>query len=256
MPLPPAHKASAGDDIVWSKPTYDRLRDELRRSRDHLIRASGAGASAGNVLVNLHNTDPTALERFSIVSLGPAVILPTDNAAEFDEFDLFALGGDPASAAQNVIVQEPIPAGGIGFALLVGVSRCQIDVLDATHAFAWVVDGDRTKLDSSADSGFRILHGGAVGLRDGKVLVSPAVSSAKRPIIYGIAAQNILPGGSGDVNVSQAIDAPGINVGATVVVHLLNLHDNLQVSSGKEVKAELQDRGGSQIWVWDGGICE
>ena len=113
-------------------------------------------ARAGQVTVKVRNDSGGNRAQFDILKLGSPIVLPTASTAEFARQVTFAGVAPDGKANQVAILQEPIPTGAIGQALLWGVTPCRIDVNHAKHTHAQPASGNY-RLQSSFGGAARIL---------------------------------------------------------------------------------------------------
>jgi hypothetical protein len=110
-------------------------------------------------LVWIHNSTGYELHAYSIVGIGTT--LPVAPATDLDQFlDMPHVDGvDPTTdhVGKFAITQEEIPIGGNGFALVTGVSVCQLSVTAEADKYADVAANDRDKLVTGSSGFARIL---------------------------------------------------------------------------------------------------
>ena len=123
-------------------------RDGRRPPKGHLK----PGADGGAVLVK--NSSGSDCAQFEVLGIDGVVIAPADNEAEFRQ--RVALVGVTPSAedwGKFVVLQGPIPNGGIGLGVIAGATVVQIDVQNENDWYADMKDGDRSQLESAPEYG-------------------------------------------------------------------------------------------------------
>jgi len=109
--------------------------------------------------VLIQNSTGADLDRHQIAGLGSPVFSPATYEDSFKEAFLI----DAAAVTQAdhwgkfAVTLEPISAGEVGRAAVSDIVHVQIDMKHASHAYADVNDGDKTKLRSSGFGSARIL---------------------------------------------------------------------------------------------------
>lgn len=167
MTKPVGHRAKPGDklrDVVTSQSwnALLDLRDQFARTQAGANIVTGPLASR-DCLVEVRNDTGADLTRFAVVGLDGVTVEPSENEDEYTERHV--LRADVYSgvnAARFAVVQEDIPDGEIGRAVVCGVTVAQINVKSLSHKFARAVAGDTVML--SGDSGHaKVLHVEEIG---------------------------------------------------------------------------------------------
>lgn len=154
-------KVKPGDPLRIPADTFNALIDAADAHRRAAVSLSGPDAGSGfspGIPVTVRNTSGADRDRFAILEITGMALTPADNPRQFQSRPVFTLGLPKPDSTKLVILQEPIVAGRAGHGLISGVSAVRIDMTDAAHAFAKPIDGDPTKLVSSAAGPFRILY--------------------------------------------------------------------------------------------------
>jgi hypothetical protein len=162
MTKPIGQRAKPGDklrDVVTSQSWNALLdmRDQFARSQ------SGANIVAGPVLsrdclVEVRNDTGADLTRFAVVGLDGVTVEPSENEDEFTERHvLIAEVYNGVDATKFAVIQEDIPDGEIGRAVVCGVTVAQINVGSLLHKFAKPV-ADDTVMVSGESGHAKILH--------------------------------------------------------------------------------------------------
>jgi len=135
----------------------DAARDFQTRTRGLAQDATPAVRRAGIVLVR--NDSGYDRGRFDVLGIDSPIITPTDNEDAFKNQVAFS-GSTPSLPGHGgrfVILLEPLATGAIGLGLTTGVCPVRLDVQDAEHARATVIDGDAANLRSADDGPAAIL---------------------------------------------------------------------------------------------------
>ena len=155
-------KVTAGQRLEMPASTFNTFID---MARDWLADQQATGGE-GRVearrtgIVLVRNDSGEDCDRFAVLGIDGIVFTPTDNEEGFK--DRPALKGDTPTAPDHygkfAILLEPVAAGQLGRALLVGVVPVQIAVTDEDHRFADISDGSRNTLASTPSGAARILY--------------------------------------------------------------------------------------------------
>jgi hypothetical protein len=122
--------------------------------------AAAPAAGAGDLgIVPIQNNTGNALDRFSVLGVSNALILPTENLPIFQS-QRTLVGVTPTTASHAgkfVILLQPLADQAVGAALASGVCAVQLSVGSSSDTFADVLDGDASKLKSGASGAAQIL---------------------------------------------------------------------------------------------------
>lgn len=165
-------RISAGDYNAM----LDVARDFKQRRTAQQSAPMGAALPPGVILVR--NASANHCDILDVLAIDAPLILPTDNLARWRAAVTFdGVAPDTTTAGRFVILQEPIAAGAIGRAMVIGVTPVNLDVTDEADTCADTVDGLTTSLKTGATGGARILWKEAgTGPQRGVVMLSGAVS--------------------------------------------------------------------------------
>jgi hypothetical protein len=97
------------------------------------------------------------VDRFGVVKIGDVLITPDLNEDEYANRRAF-VGESPAAGAAFAVTQQPIPAGECGWAVVLGVTTCTLNVADAADTHAGPAAGDVADLATGATGPARILY--------------------------------------------------------------------------------------------------
>jgi hypothetical protein len=187
MTKPSGQRAVQGDslrDVVttsrWNS-LMDML-DEWQKSRGQFAVTPGDVPSSSCVIEVMNDTG-SDLDRWACVELGAVTVLPSENADEFAERHVIK-GRTPttSSGAKYAILQEAIPAGEIGRALICGVTLATVDVSDLGHGFATPQYGAE-RLTSSTSGSTQIIYAETTGIVDALVSLGGGGSGGGAPRI-------------------------------------------------------------------------
>lgn len=106
---------------------YELLEERTRRGAD-ILRGDSAE-------IMVKNNTGDVLQMFDLCAVGDVLHTPTENEHEFRGVNIFK-GNTPSASSLIAIVQEPISDGGIGRAVVQGVTPCRLNVTASgdTHA--------------------------------------------------------------------------------------------------------------------------
>jgi hypothetical protein len=110
-------------------------------------------------IVTVRNDSGADQDRFAVLGIGSPLILPTENAAAFQERVAVALvtPDQDAHSDRICILQEPIAAGKLGRGLILGITPVRLDVQAEDDRVAAVVTGETATLKTGSTGAARIL---------------------------------------------------------------------------------------------------
>ncbi len=161
------HKVTTGAPLRLSAETFNSFIDAARDHRQRLQTLSRTPQREPTFShrVTVRNASGGDRERFHVLALDTVILTPTDNAEAFLNGPAFeAIVPTAALRERFVILQAPLPAGGIGHGLIGGVSPVQIDVSDETHDTAGAADGIASHLVSGTGAARILWKGSGTGL--------------------------------------------------------------------------------------------
>jgi hypothetical protein len=125
-------KVSPGQPLPIPADTFNAFVDAaaaFQASRTSRQAEGGAVIPIAGI-VTVRNDSGVDQDRFAILGIGTPLILPTENAAAFQERVAVALVApdENAHADRICILQEPIAAGALGRGLILGVTPVRLDV--------------------------------------------------------------------------------------------------------------------------------
>jgi hypothetical protein len=160
-------RVKSGEDLEVSARAWNSFLDAAAAVRGHLHDRTQDIATEflqGDV-VKVKNTTGSDAPRFGVLGITGVVFTESDNAREFQNRPTL-IGVAPAAATHRgrfAVLLDPIPAGKVGRAYVDGVCVAKLDLVDASHRFAEIIDGDSAKLRSAAVGSARIIYQGATG---------------------------------------------------------------------------------------------
>ena len=192
--------------------------------------AGVAGFSLANGICRVKNSSGGDLSRFAIAAPSGILFSQSDNATEFYENPCLTVT-TPASADLSrvfCVLQEPIKSGLVGRAMFVGLTVCQIDVIDATDDYVDCIASDSAKLQTQPYGPASILYKES-GTGTKWALICMGMPGTQLLVGKTNAAHNV--GASGTINVWRGTTAGSESASGTVTAwnHFGN------VASGKYV---------------------
>lgn len=132
----------------WNR-IVDAVTDAERERRlggGRLRRAIPPGA------VRVRNVSDVRLNRMDVVRIAGAMVEPHTRLSEFVENISLQVNVPSGQDASVAVVIDPIPSGGVGFAVVSGIAAARVRMMDEEHRFAMSLDGE-TAYFVSADEG-------------------------------------------------------------------------------------------------------
>jgi hypothetical protein len=173
---------SPGQPIALSAGDFNAMLDAARahRARQKLTADEPAAKlQSGIILVkNASGSDGSFLD---ILAIDVPLILPTDSLNQWrSRVAMSCVSPGSTHAGRYVVLQEPIPAGKMGRAMVIGVTPVNLDVTADTDRFAEVATGVSTSLKTGTTGSARILwkESGTGAKRGVVMLTGEATSSA------------------------------------------------------------------------------
>jgi hypothetical protein len=158
------HKVAPGDPLSISAAAWNQIVDAVRQLRADGPRPRGTAplpALDRPVLVVRVKASGTLPHR-GIVTLGGALIDP--DASPFDaQSTPFFEADTPVSGGVPAVLLQPLSAGEVGRAVVLGVCVASVVINNAGHEYAVPVAGDVFTLDSATSGPFRLLTNPGVG---------------------------------------------------------------------------------------------
>ncbi len=155
--MEPLRHVQPGDPMV-SANAFNCIIDAARDYRDRTKTYDGGKKFDPEIPVRLRVYNPTETDwpPFTPVALdGPAFIDP-DTRVEQMLNDGIVVKAKTDGPGMLMVTIQPIPAGGVGRAVIQGITGCDVEILDAGHEFASL--NDDGKLESTEFGTTRILH--------------------------------------------------------------------------------------------------
>lgn len=219
------------------------VREERNRRNGQAL-----GFTRANGVLRVKNSSGGDLNRFSICAPSGIMVSQADNANEFYEDPVLTVTTPAAADTLRswCVLQEPIKSGLVGRAMFIGLTVCQIDVVDSGDDFADVIASDSSKLQSGPFGGASIMYKeSGTGTKWALVCIgTPGV-----PLLLGKtnAAHNV--GASGTINVYRGTTAGSETHVSSKTITAWNHFGNL--SSGKYVACAYWQRN----WRVIAGQC-
>lgn len=150
---------STGQPVQLTAATWNALMQMLRDGKFNGPQRTGGGpvgaAADSPTTLFVKNTTENAIAEFGVMQLEVIAIEPADNITPWRSRRVM-LGIEPTATTPFGIVQEPISAGQIGRAVVVGVTPAILNVVDVDHQFAGPTTST-TELTTSTGGPARIL---------------------------------------------------------------------------------------------------
>ena len=160
---------SPGEEIALEAEAvnaWNRAANESRKRKPaELPSKPRSPARDGTILVR--NDSAVDIERFGVLAIGDVIISPADNLEPFIRQPV-ASGIVPTdeSPGKWVILQQPLPIGEIGTAVIAGTTQCKVKILSEDHLFVECETG-RYDMPVSSESGpAQILYKQPAGSRE------------------------------------------------------------------------------------------
>ena len=152
------NKVQTGDPIQIKAATWNSFIDAAEYVKNLQSDQRGGPLSNGNSsgVVLLKNGESTLFPRFSAMAITDVLIRPDANEPEFTGKCPAFLGRKVTNAYEEypyAVLLEPVDAGKIGRALLLGIVPAKVSILDPEHKFAEPVSSSATGALQSAENG-------------------------------------------------------------------------------------------------------
>lgn len=184
MTKPAGQRAVAGDSIrdVVTASAWNSMLDMLdswRRSAGGFNVTPGE-VTSGDCVIEVKNDTGADLSRWACVGLGDVTVAPSENTDEFVERHVVT-ATTPASthATKFAILQEAIPDGEIGRAVVCGKTIATVDVASAGDSYAAPAVGSPV-LRSAASGPVRIVYAETTGETQALVVIGGGGNSTTR----------------------------------------------------------------------------
>lgn len=191
------NKVRPGDPVAISAATWNDVLDAAALAKGS--RRTGAGIPDGLEpgIVRVKNATDEDLDRFAALSVAHGIgVTPEKNVLAFQNEPAVLFGRVWAGDGAWVVLQEPVPSGKIGRAMLFGVTPAQVDVADDEHEFAEpIVDNVAGAIRSAASGTARILwKKGGTGLQWCLLHVGAGSGAAAEPSVCPAVVQSVSGG--------------------------------------------------------------
>ena len=222
-----AGKVSPGDPLRISASDWNGMLDLVAAGK--LDQVGGTIPSwPGSTQVLIRNTTGSDLDRFHVCGISDPLFLPTDDLNSFKNQIAFrGLTPTVSHTGKFAVVQQPIPYGKLGVAVISGLTVAQITFVHTTHDRADIPAEGGTLLATSYYGSAEILYTQSGSGTRWAVL---RIGSFVAPVVKAKANGTILPGSSGSVTVYRNGSAT-----TAVTAHLNWLDGGEPVSNGDEL---------------------
>jgi hypothetical protein len=190
---------SPGQPLRFSAGDINACFEAARAHRERLLRQEDIATSlpqSGIVMVK--NNTANDREILEVLAIDAPLILPTESLGEFrGRVALSCILPGATHAGRYAILQEPIPAGKIGRAMVIGVTPALLDVTAESDRFAEVVSTVATSLKTGTTGSARILwKESGTGAKKGVVMLTGEPGGAA--VIHTAAANPTADDDTGD----------------------------------------------------------
>jgi len=154
------HKVAPGDDFAFPAEAFNAIVDlKAAADRRRLDRGGGAIAqpSPRGIVVRVKNETGSDRARFSVLGIYAPLWTPTENETDFLSGQTPLRGVTPAAGGPFVVLLEPIAAGEIGRAMILGVTAVKLDVQAESHVWADLIPSDCSMLRTGPSGAARVL---------------------------------------------------------------------------------------------------
>lgn len=235
------NKVRPGDPVAISAATWNDVLDAAALAKGS--RRTGAGIPDGLEpgIVRVKNATDEDLDRFAALSVAHGIgVAPDKNVLAFQNEPAVLFGRVWSGDGAWVVLQEPVPSGKIGRAMLFGVTPALVDFVDADHEFAEPVQDNAAGAIQSAASGtarilwspgktglqWCLLHVGAGSGAAADPSVCPAVVQSFSGGVYTVDlyADGILSSKTGraQLMLTEASMLSRLDRGTVVLAHLVD----------------------------------
>ena len=183
-------KVRSGDPLKIPAGTFNTFVDS---ARDYLQRQQGTGGRPTQAfrqtgIVPVKNGSGTDRGRFGVLGIDGPIFTPTESLETFT--NTVALKGITPSTASHagkfVILLEPVADGEIGMGCVAGVCPAVVNVTDASHEYADIIDG-ATILTSCRSGAAKILwRESGTGLKWAIVRIGVSLPGALFPALVTV----------------------------------------------------------------------
>ena len=156
-------KVKAGDTVVIKASTWNAFIDAANFAKEQRQNQRGKGLRSGIVtgVVLLKNAESEARDRFTAMVLNDIAISPSANEDEFVSCPPVFIGQKMTEEREGkpyAVLLEPIAAGQVGRAMVLGITPAKVSIQDAEDEYAVPTAGSSNgALESSSTGVARIL---------------------------------------------------------------------------------------------------
>lgn len=150
---------SPGQTLRISAGDYNAMLDAARAHRlTQRLTADEPSSQLQSGIILVRNATGSDRDFLDILAIDVPLILPTDSLNEWrSRVALSCIDPGTTHAGRYVVLQEPIPAGKMGRAMVIGVTPVNLDVTADTDRFAEVVSTVTATLKTGTTGSARIL---------------------------------------------------------------------------------------------------
>lgn len=159
-------RAQAGQPLELSARAYNAMLDAAQglKNKRHDILQPGAEQFRQADIVFVRNDTGYDQSRFAVLGINGVIFTPDDNLREFQTRVAFTgVAPDGSHRGKFLVLLDPLKDGKIGRAWASGVCPAQIELVDPSHRYCDVIDGDTSKLRSCGTGTASILYPGSAG---------------------------------------------------------------------------------------------
>lgn len=214
----------AGDKLEIKAPTWNAM---LEAALAHKRAGESGGVpGAGRVpvpdVVMIHNASGQDVPAFGILGIDGVLVGPDTDLQQFlNKPCLSGVSPTADHAGKFAVTINAIASGGIGRAIVLGVTACKVEMKAASDKYADVLPGSTTKLKSAATGAAKIIYtAGSTGEQWALVQIgSSGASDLARVRVYSNAT-------GGGIYIGNVVKKPAgaISINSTITEAMLGVH--------------------------------
>jgi len=163
MSRPPLEKVVSGEVLSFSAVEQNAFIDAANAEKARQQNAVGGRGYANTTpgIVDIQNISSQAVDMFDYMVIEDFIFQPLDNLTEYInnasfKANVYDEDNDAHDDAAIVVLLEPMAAGTVGKAMIVGATQMRVNVTDEAHKFAMIKSGT-TILQSAFGGPIRII---------------------------------------------------------------------------------------------------